>query len=178
MFSSVFLPIVVSLSMLLLAVFVLWRGRLAQDALGMPAGHVLASDTGRWRQADESLVARDLKLTGKPDYIVQERDGSLIPVEIKSTDAPDEPHDGHVLQLAAYCLLIWRSHGIRPEYGILHYADKSFEVDFTIDLEEDVLDLLADMREDLFAADVPREHEEWWRCRGCGVRSACDQALI
>jgi len=83
---------------------------------------------------------------GKPDYLVQDADGGIIPVEIKLSLAPEVLHDGHVLQVASCSLFVDEDYGAQPAYGILHYRDKAFEVNYTFELEEDLLELLADMR--------------------------------
>lgn len=101
----------------------------------------------------------------------------IVPVELKSGKAPPEPHEGHILQLAAYCLLVAANYNIRPDYGIIQYKDHAFAVDFTPELEEDMLDLLAEMRADLFTSNVDRDHNDWVRCSRCGVRGHCDQRL-
>jgi CRISPR-associated exonuclease Cas4 len=99
-------------------------------------------------------------------------------VEVKSGDAPVEPYDGHVLQLAAYCLLVEEAYGIRPSYGILQYRDGAFTVDFTYELEADLLELLELMRDDALAGEVDRDHQDASRCANCGFLAYCEQSLI
>lgn len=154
----------------------LWSRNLEETA-GLPSGKVIYSDGRAWFGNDQVLVAAQLRLAGKPDYLVQETDGMIVPVELKSAKAPAEPHEGHILQLAAYCLLVTENYGVRPEYGIIQYNDRAFAVDFTDDLEEDLLDFLAEMRQDLFAVNVDRDHNDWARCTRCGVRGHCAQRL-
>lgn len=144
---------------------------------GLPAGKVLRSDMGEWFPQDEPLFAPDLQLLGKPDYLVREPNGAIIPVEVKSTRAPDEPYQSHILQLAAYCLLVEQNYGKRPFYGILQYRDRAFAIDYTTELEGDLLDVLANMRADLFEENVDRDHEFELRCARCGVREFCQQRL-
>lgn len=154
----------------------LWSRNLEEEA-GLPDGQVIYTDAGTWFGNSEALVAQNLRLVGKPDYLVEEDDGMIVPVELKSSAAPTDPHEGHILQLAAYCLLVEENYGIRPTYGIIQYKDRAFAVDYTDDLEEDLLDLLADMRADLFAPEVDRDHNDWVRCTRCGVRGQCRQRL-
>ena len=154
----------------------LWS-REQQQKTGLPEGEVIYTDTNAWFHNAESLVVRSLKLVGKPDYLIQETDGSIVPVEIKSGRAPEEPHEGHVLQLAAYCLLVMETYQVRPQYGIIQYKDRAFAVDFTDDLEEDLYDLLAEMRETMYTGEADRDHNDWQRCRQCGLRTACNQRL-
>lgn len=172
-----FSSLVVGLLLLALALGLWLWSRNLESRAGLPAGQLIYAD-GRHRFANNDvLIARDLKLTGKPDYLVQEANGMIVPVELKSSAAPQTPHDTHIFQLAAYCLLVEENYGIRPEYGIIQYRDQAFAVEYTPELEEDLLDLLADMREDLFAADVNRQHNDWARCARCGVRGQCVQRL-
>ena len=49
---------------------------------GIPPGEVIYSDLDR---PARTLYSRTLSLSGKPDYIVRDRKGRLIPVEIKSS---------------------------------------------------------------------------------------------
>lgn len=163
--------------LIVLTSIVWWWARRLQQRTGLPAGNIIYSDTGAWFPNQTPLVATDLHLTGQPDYLVEQDDGQIIPVEVKSGRAPVEPHEGHVLQLAAYCLLVEASYGVRPDYGILQYADRAFAIDYTADLELDVLDVLAEMRADLFEADVDRDHNDWRRCARCGLRHGCTQRL-
>lgn len=154
----------------------LWS-REQREKTGLPEGEVIYTDTNTWFQNPDSLVVRSLKLVGKPDYLIQEDDGAIVPVEIKSGNAPAEPHEGHVLQLAAYCVLVMENYQVRPHYGIIQYKDTAFAVDFTPDLEEDLYDLLAEMRETMYTGEADRDHNEWQRCRRCGLRSDCAQRL-
>lgn len=160
-----------------LIVWLLMQARRQQAHSGLPAGRVLYSDAGAWRRNEEAFFAGDVRLTGKPDYLVQEPDGMIIPVELKSGRAPAKPWPGHVYQLAAYCLLVEEHYGVRPDYGIIQYKDRAFAVDYTEALEEDLLDLLVEMREDSFEASVDRDHADGRRCARCGVRDYCDQRL-
>jgi len=168
-----------ALTLLLLgtAVFLSFRARRLQRQSGLPAGDVIYSDAGTWFPNAELLYAPDVGLSGKPDYLVRQADGSLVPVELKSGRAPAEPWEGHVLQLAAYCLLVDETYGKRPSFGILQYQDQAFAIDYTSDLEEDLLDLLAEMRDSQFEGELDRDHNAWRRCAACGMRNACHQRL-
>jgi CRISPR-associated exonuclease Cas4 len=115
-------------------------------------------------------------LTGKPDYLVQQN-GKIIPVEVKSGRAPEAPYDSHIYQLAAYCLLVEKTYHTRPPYGIIHYENRDFAVDYTHELENALVDLLVEMKRDEHKKDVPRSHEQPGRCAKCGYRKVCDQRL-
>lgn len=164
---------------ILLAV-VLWlflQSKTIRSQSGVPPGDIIYTDTGTWFPNMEALIARDVRLVGKPDYLVEQADGSIVPVEVKSGRAPAEPWEGHILQLAAYCLLVDEKYGVRPEFGIIQYKDRAFAVDYTEDLEDDLLDLLADMRQDQHEVDLERDHNEWQLCQRCGMNAYCEQRL-
>ena len=163
------------LVLVVLAFILLWRAaRLARGA-GLPSGRVIYSDTSKWGKVEIPLYDPLLKLTGKPDYLVTQN-GTTIPVEVKSGWAPDAPYAGHLYQLAAYCLLVERS-SRRPPYGILRYRNRTFAVDYTPQMEAELLNVLAEMRRDETRRSLPRSHEEPGRCARCGYRGACDQRL-
>ena len=144
---------------------------------GLPGGRVIYTDTRAWDKVEKPLFSNELGLTGKPDYLV-EQNGKLIPVEVKTGRVPDAPYDLHIFQLAVYCLLVEKTYGKRPPYGIIHYSNRNFAVDYTAQLESALLDHLADMRRDELRKDVPRSHEDAARCRRCGFRKVCDQSLV
>lgn len=152
--------------------------RFSRARSGLPDGAVIYGDMGVELAESETIYSPQLGLAGKPDYVIQDDDGSFVPVEIKSSDAPPEPYDGHVLQLAAYCLLVEEAYGVRPSYGILQYRDGAFTVDFTYELEADLLELLDEMRQNALADEVFRDHEDPDRCGNCGFVSYCDHRLV
>lgn len=164
-------------ALMLLAVVVGLRARQWWDEAQMPAGDVVYSDAGAWYPQREPLYSPRLLLVGRPDYLVEGHDGEIIPVEVKSSKAPESPYPGHVLQLAAYCALVEENYAVRPVYGIIQYKDRAFAVTYTDEMEADLLDVLDDMRDDLYAEDVDRDHEDWRRCAGCGHRNHCYQRL-
>ncbi|MCX6067814.1 MAG: Dna2/Cas4 domain-containing protein, partial [Chloroflexi bacterium] len=96
---------------------------------------------------------------------------------VKSGKAPQAPYDAHIYQLASYCLLVEKTTGHRPPYGILHYEDRDFAVDYTPALESALLDILAEMRRDERRDEVSRSHENAARCAKCGFRNVCEQKL-
>lgn len=171
------LPLLIVLVLLLLAGGLWVGGQRMREESGLPPGDVIYSDSGAWQRNHTVLHAKSVRLVGKPDYLVRQNDGAIIPVEVKSSLAPERPWEGQVLQLAAYCLLVEETHGVRPPYGILQYKDEAFAVTYTPELELDLLDLLAEMSEAGTYPDLSRDHNDPRRCAGCGVRQACDERL-
>lgn len=171
------LPLALVLFLALLAVTLLFQGRQMRVESGLPEGDVIYTDTGAWRANRDVLHAAGVRLVGKPDYLVEQNDGTIIPVELKSGSVRDAPRDGHVLQLAAYCLLVEENYGVRPPYGIIQYENHAFAIDYTDELEADLLDLLDDMRATREELDPEPDHNDPRRCRACGVRAACNRRL-
>ena len=165
-----------ALFILLFALVLFFISGRQRSAAGLPGGRVIYTDTRAWGAVEKPLFDSELGLTGKPDYLV-EQNGRLIPVEVKSGRTPAAPYDSHIFQVAAYCLLVEKTYGKRPPYGLLHYPNRDFAVDYTRELESKLLDLLAEMRMDERHSDVPRSHEDERRCLRCGFREGCDQSL-
>lgn len=165
------------LLLFILALFFFWQSNRQQKAMGLPGGQVIYTDTGAWGKVEKPFFYAALSLTGKPDYLIQ-KDGQIIPVEVKSGLAPQEPYDSHIFQLASYCLLVEKHYGKRPPYGIIHYENKDFSIRYTKELEFALIELLADMREDDVKNQVERSHEQASRCKRCGYQKICDESLV
>jgi CRISPR-associated exonuclease Cas4 len=169
-----------ALALLLLGV-ALWRlGMRSQQATGLPTGEVVYTDTGAWEQVPKPLLSRRYGLVGKPDYLVRVRAGqqmTLVPVEVKSRRRPAVTPDGHILQLATYCLLVEDVHKVRPAYGLLHYADATLQIPYTDDLRRTVLEIAEAIRRARTAPDLHRDHNDPARCRGCGYAHACGEVV-
>jgi CRISPR-associated exonuclease Cas4 len=138
-----------------LALFLLWVAARYRRLSGLPAGRVVYADPRTWGPVEKPFFDPQTHLAGKPDYLVRQEHGAsaepyLIPVEVKTGRPPSSPPDSHIFQLAAYCLLVERSTGFRPPYGILHYthgpASRTFAIDYTPALEDELLDLLDEIR--------------------------------
>jgi CRISPR-associated exonuclease Cas4 len=164
------------LALLLLAFILFWLSSRQRRGAGLPDGRVIYTDTRTWGAVEKPLYDTELALTGKPDYLIQQN-GRIIPVEVKSGRTPEAPYDSHIFQVAAYCLLVEKTYGKRPPYGVIHYPKRNFAVDYTPELESALLDLLADIRVDEHRVEVHRSHEDKRRCLRCGFREVCDQNL-
>jgi CRISPR-associated exonuclease Cas4 len=168
--------LIAGLLILLVAFILFFISGHQRRASGLPSGRVIYSDTRAWGKLEKPLFDKNLGLTGKPDYLI-EQNGKIIPVEVKTGRTPELPYDSHIFQTAAYCLLVQKTYGKRPPHGIIHYPGRDFAVDYTSDLENALLDLIADMRRSEHHSDVARSHEDEQRCRRCGFREVCDQKL-
>lgn len=165
-----------ALALIIVAGWLYFNTQLEREQLGLPRGEVLYADGDDVFEPDP-LYAHDIGLVGKPDYLVRGADGLIVPVELKSSVAPLEPYGSHVMQLAAYCLLVEENYGIRPKYGLIQYRDKAFQIDYDEALEADLIDVVTAMRADLYSAEVPRSHDNPRLCAACSVSDFCDQSI-
>ena len=162
---------------------------------GLPAGALLYSDTGRpvgrvagtevgrdGKRQERPLVSETLELVGRPDYLI-EAEGGVVPVEVKSTACPagGRPYDSHLAQLAAYCLLVEDVLGATVPYGLVKYRDREVRVEYTNEMREQALALIAEMKADMNASaegsEVQRSHDDPRRCAGCSLREVCTESL-
>lgn len=156
----------------------LYSGRLKRES-GLPSGRVVQSDTygGLPGVPGKPLYSDRYRLTGTPDYIVETNRGR-VPVEVKPGRTEAEPHESHLLQVLAYCLLIEESEGKRPPYGLLKYSADTFRVDYNSDTRAYLLSVLEEMRHAAEEPEVHRSHEIAGRCRACAYREVCGEALV
>jgi CRISPR-associated exonuclease Cas4 len=89
-----------SLALLFFALLLFWQSSRQRKKTGLPGGKIIYTDTAQWKRTEKPLYDAEMHLTGKPDYLV-ERNGKIIPVEVKSRNAPEAPYDSHIYQLAS-----------------------------------------------------------------------------
>lgn len=167
----------IGFALLLVALALLIIALRVRRSTGLPSGRLIYTDTSNWQRNMQSLYSHKHRLAGKPDYLI-ENGKSVIPVELKSGLAPQEPREGHVMQLAAYCLLVEETYETRPAYGIIQYSDRQFAVDYTDTLRASLLEQMTQMRSEEYLPSGPhRSHTDSYRCAGCGVRHACNQRM-
>ncbi len=128
---------------------------------------------------DDSKLLRSKKhhIRGRPDYIL-EKEGDLIPVEVKTGRVPQGPFFSHILQIAAYCFLVEEDMGEKPPYGLIRYGDTEFDIEYDEDLKELLLEKVEDMREGLKTEDVHRNHHRKGKCANCSRREICPESLV
>jgi CRISPR-associated exonuclease Cas4 len=161
--------------LLILGLALVWRGGLLRRRTGLPWRRVVYQDTRR-RELSRPLFSAEHRLTGQPDYVL-EVGQALIPVEVKPTRRASQPRHGDVLQVAAYCLLVEEWSGTPPPYGLLRYAETTFEIRWDDDLCAELLETIELMRADLAEPEVDRSHNQAGRCQACGFADRCEQSL-
>ena len=174
------------IAILIIGIFLLTISQRTQQRTGLPQGEIVYSDTGIRQDIDKPLVSYRYGLVGKPDYLLEIKEGwrtVTIPVEFKSrqmlgsSNDTAQPYENHILQLGTYCLLLEDLEGEAPPYGYIRYADVTFKVPYTGALRQQVLDIAEEIRDAQTARNVPRQHNNAYRCVGCGYRHGCDEAL-
>jgi len=80
-------PWLLILLLVLLAAFLFIWSEQQKRRTGLPQGKVIYADSDQWQAVTQPLYDPQLKLTGKPDYIVRLPSGMQVPVEVKSTPA-------------------------------------------------------------------------------------------
>lgn len=138
--------------------------------------HVDSKVTYIGTEKSRLLKSEKYGLSGRPDYII-EIDGEPIPVDLKSGRMPKGPLFSHILQVAAYCLLLSEERGKRVSRGILKYGDVEHEIEFTPELEQLLLEKLGEMRRLAQSGDVHRNHSRPGKCRSCSRRELCPEKL-
>jgi CRISPR-associated exonuclease Cas4 len=171
---------VLFIALLLLAVGAIMlavSGRFGRKS-GMPQGEVVYEDASGL--AEGPFMSKRLLMAGKPDYLIKDRNGDLIPVEVKSSNAPraGRPYASHLMQLAAYFLLLEDVLQRPVPYGLIRYRNRTLRVDNTDEMRARLMEVIAQMRR-LMARDVARRtHNRAQRCSRCSVAHACDERLV
>ena len=161
----------------LLAMLCLSLAGLLRRRSGLPDGEIIYEDTGG--KNARTLVSHRYGLSGKPDYLLDDGAGRVIPVELKSGLMPrsGRPHHSHVMQLAVYFLLVEDVLHKDVAYGLVRYQNGSLRVENAERLRNELLDLVEEMRTALAGDDAPRSHNQAYRCRACSMAHACDERL-
>lgn len=120
------------------------------------------------------LHSEEHGLSGRPDYIL-DIGGDLVPVEVKTGRVPRGPLFSHVIQLAAYCLLLEKEGKV--SYGILKYGDMEHIIAFDDRLRSTLLSKMAEMREVMASSEAHRNHDRPGKCRSCSRREMCPERL-
>jgi CRISPR-associated exonuclease Cas4 len=166
----------IALVLLVTAIFLWWLSSRLQQQTGLPRARVVYDDASASRIESPPLVDHRWKIAGRPDYLL-EQNGGYIPVEVKPTRRANQPYESDLMQLAAYCHLVEVHYGIRPTHGLLRYANHTFEIPYTDEVEEALGETLRLMAEMERKGTAHRSHQQPARCRSCSQRAYCDEAL-
>ena len=111
---------------------------------------------------------------GKPDYILQLPDGRPVPIALKlNIQDATAPSSNHMLQIAAYCLILEDYFELPPTHGILRYADHEFSVEYTPALRKKVIRFLTEMAHCDAQHPPPLARQRAAKCRTCAFQPTC-----
>lgn len=140
---------------------------------GIPEGSIDYTE----RDSELPLYSEEHMLVGKPDYIIK-KEGVRIPVEVKTGRVPRGPLFSHIMQVAAYTLLMEENYKEKPHYGIIEYEDHTqHKIEYTPELKELVISKLEEMRKLFETKEVHRNHKRFGKCRGCSRKEACPERM-
>ena len=145
------------------------------EGLGEKARLDYVDDISAGGKKPKMFYSEKYGLRGRPDLILIE-DGLRVPVELKTGRTPRGPLFSHILQLAAYLLLIDEEFGT-PKEGILRYSERDDRIEWSNELKMMVSFKLEEMREKIKTGIVHRNHNRPGKCRGCSRRSGCPEKL-
>jgi CRISPR-associated exonuclease Cas4 len=173
------LALVLSLIWLIGTSFALYNTLKSQSQIEMKRKemHLSAKISYIGNDTSKLLRSESYSLTGRPDYILEDGE-ELIPVELKSGRQPKGPLFSHIVQLAAYCLIINDTGEKKVSRGVLKYGDVEFDIDFDEGLQQIVIDKLAEMRVALHEGEVHRNHNRPGKCQSCSRRDRCPEKLV
>lgn len=122
---------------------------------------------------EKTYYSKKYGIMGKPD-IVKEIAGEIIPIEVKSTIYKGKIYSSHIMQIAAYCLLIEEETGKRPPYGIIKYKRHQEKIYYTKELQKNLLLQIERIREENPEEnDLPPVCNNQKKCRHCGYNYIC-----
>ncbi len=162
------------------SLFLYWSLRSAEQARATRAKYELAAGSLVYVDSDREkpklFVSKRYGLSGRPDAVLLEGDVH-IPVEVKTGRTPRGPLFSHILQIAAYCLLMEEEYGKPPPYGVIRYGDGSHDIEYNEDLKRLVLQKMGEMRTCLAKGEAHRNHNRPGKCLHCSRRSVCPERL-
>ncbi len=142
---------------------------------GIDKGKILYTD--KIDGASDVLVSKKHNISGRPDSIISLND-KYIPLELKTGKVPKGPYFSHILQVAAYCLLVEETYKAAPPHGIIKYSkDKEFKIDYTPELKNLLLGKVGEIQKAIDGKKVHRNHHRIGKCRYCSRRKKCPERL-
>lgn len=136
-----------------------------KEELGVRRANLIYTD----EKGCKLLKASHYGLQGKPDYIFETWGlKKLIPLEVKSAVLKEDwPHQGDLMQLIAYFLIIEEVYGKRPPYGKLVYKNKTFTVKNTKKMRKELLKTVKVMQQMLDGKVTPKVTPSFKHCKNC-----------
>lgn len=142
---------------------------------GIKKGKILYTD--KIDDTSDILVSEKYNISGRPDSILS-LDDKYIPLELKTGRVPKGPYFSHILQIAAYCLLVEETYNKAPPHGIIKYSkNHEFKIDYTPELKSLLLEKVGEIQVAIDGKKVHRNHNRVGKCRYCSRRKKCPERL-
>jgi CRISPR-associated exonuclease Cas4 len=122
------------------------------------------------------LVSKKYGLNGKPDYIITDKEGRHMPVEVKTGEKPRYPYFSHIVQIGVYSLLVEDLYGQCPG-GYLRYGDKMFFIRLNEKLRKTIKENRSNLLKGLQKGSMHRNHTRKGKCKNCSMRENCPEKL-
>jgi CRISPR-associated exonuclease Cas4 len=124
-----------------------------------------------------NLVSDTLRLSGKPDFILDTKFGELVPVEVKvaSLYTSSKAKKDHVMQLACYALLIEDNFKRVVKRCVVYYLrDKRVAyVALTNDLKLEAKKAIDKAYKIIEQEEMPKVRQPISKCKNCGYYRYC-----
>jgi len=147
---------------------------IARDKHGIGSNDIVYID--ELDERPKMFVSKKYGLRGRPDYVLLSGENH-IPVEVKTGRNPKGPLFSHILQTAAYCLLLEEEYGRPPPFGLLRYENTQHEIDYSQDMKKLILTKLMEMRDMMVTKNAHRNHNRKGKCIHCSRREKCPEKL-
>ena len=121
------------------------------------------------------LVDEELCIRGRPDYIIF-RDGEHIPVEEKTGRTPQGPYFSHIMQMAAYIILVQQNMG-KSTKGLIKYEYVDHEIVLDGKTKKTFIEIRNRLDDAIRSGIVHRNHNRAGKCKGCSRREDCPENL-
>ena len=168
----------IALVWLMAASFFLYRSLRSTDIARLLRSEFDIKGEIEYIDIDDSkvFISEEHGISGKPDYVMKLGD-HLIPVEVKKGRTPQGPLFSHIIQIAAYCLLIEETTGERPPYGIVKYPEQEHEIEYNNDMKKVLLEKVQDVKRARLKGEAHRNHNRPGKCRSCSRKSICPEKI-
>ncbi len=124
-----------------------------------------------------NLVSDTLRLSGKPDFILETKFGELIPVEVKaaSLDASNKAKKDHIMQLSCYALLIEDNFKkVVKRCAVYYLRDKRVAyIAVTNDLKLEAKKVIDRAYRIIEHEEIPNVRQPISKCKNCGYYRYC-----
>jgi len=123
------------------------------------------------------LVSDNLRLSGKPDFILETKFGELIPIEVKaaSLDTSGKAKKDHIMQLACYALLVEDNFKkVVKRCAVYYLRDKRVVyVALTNDLKLEAKKAIDKSYKIIEQEEIPKVRQPISKCKNCGYYRYC-----